>query len=61
MKALVPLNELGENRKGLCQVNTAGRVELHIKAFPGGFSLVLKHETERSHVTKSPCRVSLPV
>ncbi|GBP61748.1 Zinc finger RNA-binding protein [Eumeta japonica] len=30
----VPLNGIGENRKGRCQVNTAGGVELPIKAFP---------------------------
>ena len=27
-------NGIGENRKGLCQVNAAGGVELPIKAFP---------------------------
>ncbi|GBP64439.1 RNA polymerase II subunit A C-terminal domain phosphatase [Eumeta japonica] len=31
----VPLNGIGENQKGLCQVNTAGGVELPIDAFPG--------------------------
>ena len=54
----VPSNGIGENRKGLCQVNTAGGVELPIEAFPGRFSLVLQHEAERCHVTKSLCRVS---
>ena len=54
----MPSNEIGENRKGLCQVNTAGGVEFPIEAFPGRFSLVLQHEVERCHVTKSLCRVS---
>ena len=39
-------------------MNTAGEVELLIEAFPGRFSLVLQHEVERCHVTKSLCRVS---
>ena len=39
-------------------MNTAGGIELPIEAFPGRFSLVLKHEVERCHVTKSLCRVS---
>ena len=46
----MPSNEIGENRKGLCQVNTAGGVELLIGAFPGRFSLVLQHDAERCHV-----------
>ena len=54
----MPSNGIGENRKGLCQVNTEGEIELPIKAFPGRFSLVLQHEAERCHVTKSHCRVS---
>ena len=33
----VPSNGIGENRKGLCQVNTAGGVELPTEAFPGSF------------------------
>ena len=37
----MPSNGIGENRKGLCQVNTRGGVELPIEAFPGRFSLVL--------------------
>ena len=49
---------MGENRKGLCQVNTAGGVKLPIEAFPGRFSLVLQHGAERCHVKKSLCRVS---
>ena len=44
-------NGIGENRKGLCRVNTVGAVELPIEAFPSRFSLVLQHKTER-------CRVS---
>ena len=55
------LNGIGENRKGLCQVNAAGGVKLAIEAFPGRFSLVLQHEAERYHVTKSVCRVSVPI
>ena len=39
-------------------MNTACRVELPIEAFLGRFSLVLQHETERCHVTKSLYRVS---
>ena len=54
----MPSNGIGENRKGLCQINTAGGVELPIEAFPGSFSLVLQHEAERCDVTKSLCRVS---
>ena len=54
----MPSNGIGENRKGLCQVNTAGEAELPIEAFPGRFSLVLQHEAERCHVTKSLCCVS---
>ena len=54
----MPLNGIGENRKGLCRVNTAGGVELPIEAFPGRFSLVLQHEVENCHVTKSLCRIS---
>ena len=42
-KINVPSNAMGENRKGLCQVNTAGGVELPIEAFQGRFSLVLQH------------------
>lgn len=52
---------IGENRKRLYQVNTAGGVELSIEAFPGRFSLILQHETERCHVTKSLCFVSVPI
>ena len=37
----VPSNGIGENRKGLCQVNTAGGVELSIEAFPGRLSLAV--------------------
>ena len=33
----VPSYGMGENRKGLCQVNRAGGVELPIEAFPGRF------------------------
>ena len=54
----VPSNGIGENRKGICQVNTVGGVELPIEAFPGRFSLVLQHEAERCHVTKALCRIS---
>ena len=54
----MPSNRLDENRKGLCQVNTAGGVELPIEVFPARFSQVLQHEAERCHVTKSRCRVS---
>ena len=54
----MPSNGIGENRKGLCQVNRAGGVEIPIEAFPGRFSLVLQHEAERCHVAKSLCRVS---
>ena len=43
-------NGIGENRKGLRQVNTVGAVELRIEAFPGRFSLVLQHEAERCRV-----------
>ena len=46
----MPANGIGENRKGLCQVNTEGGVELPIEAFPGRFSLVLQHEAERCRV-----------
>ena len=35
-----------------------GGVKLSIEAIPGRFSLVLQHEVERCHVTKSLCRVS---
>ena len=49
---------MGQNRKGLCQVNTVGGVKLPIGAFPGRFALVLQHEAERCHVTKSLWRVS---
>ena len=54
----MPSNGIGENRKGLCQVNTASGVEIPIEAFPGRFSLVLQREAECCHVTKSLCRVS---
>ena len=54
----MPSNGIGENRKGLCQVNTMGGVELSIDAFPSRFSLVLQHVAERCDVTKSLCRVS---
>ena len=55
----MPSNRIGENRKGLCQVNTGvGGIELPTGAFPARFSLVLKLEAERCHVTKSLCRVS---
>ena len=54
----MPSNGIGENRKALCQVNTAGGVKFPIEAFPGRFSLVLQDEVERCHVTKSLCRVS---
>ena len=54
----MPSNGIGENRKGLCQVNTTGGVELPIEAFPGRFSLVLQREAERCRVTKSLCHVS---
>ena len=30
----VPSNGIGENGKGLCQVNTEGGVELPVEAFP---------------------------
>ena len=49
---------MGENRKRLCQVNTAGGLELPIEAFPDKFSLVLQHEAELCHVTKSLGRIS---
>ena len=35
-----------------------GWVELPIEEFPARFSLILLHEAERCHVTKSLCRVS---
>ena len=54
----MPSNGIGENRNGLCLMNTGGGVELPFEAFPGSFSLVLQHEAERRHVTKSLCRVS---
>ena len=54
----MPSNGISENRKEPCQVNMAGGVELGIEAFRGRFSLVLQHEVERCHVTKSLCRVS---
>ena len=57
----VPSNGIGEYRKGLCQVYTAGGVELRIEAFPGKLSLVLQHEAEHCHVTKSLSRVSARV
>ena len=54
----VPSNGIGENWKGLFQVNTAVGVKPPIEAFPGRFSLVLQHEAESFHVTKSLCLVS---
>ena len=39
-------------------MNTAGEAEFPIEAFPGRFSVVLQHEAERCHVTKSLCHVS---
>ena len=54
----MPTSGIGENRKGLCQVNTVGGVEFPIKAFPGRFSLVFKYEAEHCNATKSLCRVS---
>ena len=39
----------------------SGGVELPIEAFLGRFSLVLQHEAERCHVTKSLCRVSASI
>ena len=54
----MPSNGIGENRKGLCQVNTASGLEISIEAFPGRFSLVLQHEAKLCRVSKSLCRVS---
>ena len=51
---------MGENQKGLCQVNTAGGIEHPIEVFPSRFSLVLQHEAERCHV-KNHFVVSLRV
>ena len=42
-------------------MNSAGGVELSIEAYLGRFSLVLEHDAERCHVTKSLCRVSVPI
>ena len=54
----MPSNEIGEDRKGLCQVNRAGGAKHPIEAVPGSFSMVLQHETEFCYVTKSLCGVS---
>ena len=54
----MPSDGIGENRKGLYQVNMASGVEISIETFSGRFSLLLQHEAERCHVTKSLCGVS---
>ncbi|GBP53756.1 Bromodomain adjacent to zinc finger domain protein 2B [Eumeta japonica] len=49
----VPPNGIDENQKRLCQMNTAGGIELPIEAFSGRFSLILQHEAAehgRPHV-----------
>lgn len=53
----MPSNRIGKNQE-LCQVNTAGGVELPIEAFPGWFSLVLQNEAGGCNVRKSLCHVS---